>query len=98
MLAAYAVVALEYDGRIPITKEQRVVIRLIKQARAVDRGYRALLLGADVDQLDCGAALEQCLQIRRRQLTNRRLGCRGVIAQRSLILVRGISFGQIRHR
>jgi hypothetical protein len=94
-----AVMALEYDGRIPITEEQRIVIRLVKQARAVDRGYRALLLGADVDQLDCGAALEQCLQIRRRQLTNRRrLVCRSVIAQRSSILVRQIAFGQIRHR
>ncbi len=82
MLAAYAVVALEYDGRIPITEEQRIVIRLVKQARAVDCGYRALLLGADVDELNCGAALEQCLQIGRRQLTNRRrLVCRGVIAQ-----------------
>ena len=27
---------------IPITEEQRIVIRLVKQARAVDRGYRAL--------------------------------------------------------
>ena len=99
VLAAYAVVALEYDGRIPITEEQRIVIRLVKQARAVDRGYRTLLLGADVDQLDGGAALEQCLQIRRRQLTNRRrLVCRSVIAQRSSILVRQISFGQIRLR
>ena len=72
VLAADAVVALEHDGRIPIAEEQRIVIRLVEQARAVDRGDRALLLGADVDQLDCGAALEQCLQIRRRQLTNRR--------------------------
>ena len=71
LLTAYAVVALEYDGRIPIAEEQRIVIRLVKQARAVDRGYRALLLGADVDQLDCGAALEQRLQIRRRQLPAR---------------------------
>ena len=84
-----AVVALENDRRIPITEEQRIVIRLVKQARAVDRGYRALLLGTDVDQLDSGAALEQCLQIRRRQLTNRRrFVCRSVIAQRSSILVR----------
>lgn len=82
VLAVYAVVALEYDRRIPITEQQHVVIRLVKQARAVDRGYRALFLGADVDQLDCGAALEQCLQIRRRQLTNRRrLVCRIGIAQ-----------------
>ena len=58
VLAAYAVVALEYDGRITIAVEQRIVIRLVKQARAVDRGYCALFLGADVDQLDCGAALE----------------------------------------
>jgi hypothetical protein len=89
VLAAYAVVALEYDGRIPITEEQRIVIVLIKQARAVDPGYRALLLGADVDQLDSGAALEQGLQIRRRQLTNRRrLGCGRVLAQRSAIVAR----------
>jgi hypothetical protein len=72
VLAAYAVVALEYDGRIPITEEQRIVIRLVKHARPLDQRYRALLLGADVDQLDWGAALEECLQIRRRQLTNRR--------------------------
>ena len=99
LLTPYAVVALEDDGRIPIAEEQGIVIRLVEQARAVDRGHRALLLGADVDQLDCGAALEQCLQIRRRQLTNRRtLVCRRVVAQRSSILVRQISFGQIRDR
>ncbi len=80
VLTTYAVVALEYDGRIAITEEQRVVIRLVKQPGAVDRGYRALLLRADVDQLDRGAALEQCLQIERRQLTNRRRLV--VIAQR----------------
>src|SRR5258705_789484 len=72
VLAADAVVALEDDRRIPIAEEQGIVIRLIKQARALDRGYRALLLRANVDQLDCGAALEQCLKIRRRQLANRR--------------------------
>jgi len=45
-------------------------------------GYRALFLGADVDQLDCGATVEQCFEIRGRQLTNRRrLACRSVIAQ-----------------
>ncbi len=96
VLAAYAVVALEDDGRIPIAEQQRIVIRLVEQARAADRGQRALLLGANVDQLDCGAALEQGLQFRRRQLTNRRsLVCRDVIAQRLLIVVRRISFGQI---
>ena len=58
--------------RIPIAEEQRIVIRLVEQARAVDRGYRALLLRADVHQLDGGAALEQGLQIGRRQLPNRR--------------------------
>jgi hypothetical protein len=63
-LAAYAVVALEYDGRIPITEKQRIVIRLVKQAKSVDCGYRALFLSADVDQLDCGATVEQCFEIR----------------------------------
>ena len=53
MLAAYAVMALEHDRRVPIAEEQRIVIRLIEQARAVDRGDRALVLGANVDQLDC---------------------------------------------
>ena len=32
VLTAYAVVALEYDGRIRIQAEQRIVMRLIKQA------------------------------------------------------------------
>ena len=59
-------------GVSPIAQEQGIVIRLVKQAKAVDPGYRALRLGADVDQLDCGAAREQCLEIGRRQLTNRR--------------------------
>jgi hypothetical protein len=98
VLAAYAVVAMEHDRGIPITEEQRIVIRLVEQARAVDRGYCTLLFGADVDQLEGGAALEQGLQLRRRQLTNRRrLVCRTVIAQQSSIVVRQISFGQIRH-
>ena len=74
------------------------MIGLVKQARAVDRDHRALLLGADVDQLDCGATLEQSFQLGRRQLTNRRRLARlGVISQRSSILVRQISFGQIRN-
>jgi hypothetical protein len=42
-----------------MTEEQRLVVRLVKQAETVDRGYRPLLLGADIDQLDCGASLEQ---------------------------------------
>jgi hypothetical protein len=49
-------------GRISITEEQRIVIRLVKHARAVDRGDRALLLGADVDQLDCGALLSSAFR------------------------------------
>ena len=65
VLAAYAVVALKDDGRLPVTEEQRIVIRLVEQAGAVDRGDRALLLGAHVNQLDGGTALEQCLEIRR---------------------------------
>ena len=72
MLAADAVVALEDDRRIAIEEQQRIVIRLIEQAGTVDRGDRALVLGADIDQLDGGAALEQRLQIGRGQLTNRR--------------------------
>ena len=34
LLAAYTVVALEDDGRIPIAEEQRIVIRLVEQATA----------------------------------------------------------------
>ena len=71
VLAADAVVALEYDRRIAIAEEQRIVIRPVEQAGAADRGNRALLLGADVHQLDCGSALEQSLELRRRQLSNR---------------------------
>jgi aminoglycoside/choline kinase family phosphotransferase len=49
LLTAYAVVALEDDARITIQAEQRVVIRLIEQARAVDPRERQLLIRADVD-------------------------------------------------
>ena len=81
VLAAYAMVALEHDGRIQITQHQRVEVCLVEQARAVDSRDRALLFGADVDQLDRRAALEQCLQVGGRQLTNRRrLLCRSVVA------------------
>ena len=65
VLTAYAVVALKDDGRIPVTKEQRIVVRLVEQAGAVDRSDRALLFGTHVNQLDCSTALEQCLEIRR---------------------------------
>jgi hypothetical protein len=64
LLTAYAVVALEDDARITIQAEQRVVIRLIQQARAVDPRERALLIRADVDQLERRAALGQCLERR----------------------------------
>ena len=72
LLAAYAVVALEDDGRIPIEEEQRIVIRLVEQARALDGRDRALLFRTDVHQLDGGAAFAQRLQIGRGQLANRR--------------------------
>ena len=52
LLAADAMVALEHDGRVPIPLEQLVVVRLVEQAKAVDRGRLALPLGADVDPLD----------------------------------------------
>ena len=64
VLTAYAVVALEYDGRIRIQAEQRIVMRLIKQARPVDLRERALLVRADIDQLERRTALNQCLQLR----------------------------------
>lgn len=64
VLAAHAVVALKDDGRRPVTEEQRIVIRLVEQAGAVDRGDRALLHRAHVNQLDGGTALEQYLEIR----------------------------------
>jgi hypothetical protein len=49
LLAAYAVVALENDRRVPIQVEQRIVICLIKQAGSVDPHERALLIRANVD-------------------------------------------------
>ncbi len=72
VLTADAMVALKHDGRLPIEQEQGVVIRLVEQARGLDPGDCALLLGADVDKFDGRAAFEQCLQIRRGQLTNLR--------------------------
>jgi len=72
MLAADAVMALEHHWRIAVQEQQRIVIRLVEQARALDPGDRALLLGANVDQLQSGAALELLPQLRRRELANRR--------------------------
>ena len=57
-------VALEYNERIRIQAEQRVVMRLVKQTRAVDLRHCALRVRADVDQLERRAALNQCLQLR----------------------------------
>ena len=89
-------VALEYDERIPIQAEQSIVIRLIEQSGAFDPRNRALLVRADVDQLERRAAFEQRLQFGSRQLADRRRRVRcGVIAQGLLILVRHIAFGQI---
>ena len=63
VLTAYAMVALEYNERIRIQAEQRVVMRLVKQTRAVDLCDRALRVRADIDQLERRAALDQCLQL-----------------------------------
>ena len=52
-------VALEYNERIRIQAEQRVVMRLVKQTRAVDLRHCALRVRADVDQLERRAALNQ---------------------------------------
>jgi hypothetical protein len=58
------------------------VIRLVEQARALDCGDGTLLIGANVDQLQRGAAFELRLQLGRRQLANRReLGGGWVIGQ-----------------
>ena len=65
LLTANAVVAQEDDARVAIELEQRVVIRLIQQARAVDPRERALLVGADVDEFERGAALDPCHELRR---------------------------------
>ena len=65
MLTAYPVVALKHDGPISIHAEQRIVVRLIKKARAVDPRKRPLFLRADVDQLERRAALDQRFQLRR---------------------------------
>ena len=64
LLTAYAMVALEDDARATIQPEQRVVIRLIKQARAVDPRERALLLRADIDPFEQRAALDPCQELR----------------------------------
>jgi hypothetical protein len=89
LLTAYTVVALEDDARITIQAEQRVVIRLIQQARADDPRERALLIRADVDQLERRAALGHCLELRSGQLANRRRLVRcSVIGQGVVILVR----------
>ena len=80
---------------IGIQAAQRIVIRLIKEARAVDLRELALLVRADIDQLERPTALNQSLQLRSRQLANRRrLACSGVVAQGLLILIRPIWFGQ----
>ena len=70
LLTAYPVVTLEHEERISIHAEQCVVVRLIKKARAVDPRKRALFLRADVDQLERRTALDQGLQLRRKQLAN----------------------------
>jgi hypothetical protein len=82
LLTANTVVALEHHRRVPVPLQQLVVVRLVEQAKAVDRRRLALPLGADVDPLDRGVARKHRLQIGRRQLTNwrRRLGRRSVIA------------------
>ena len=51
-LASDAVVALEHDRRCPIQEEQRIVIGLIEQPSSVDPRERALLVRADIDELD----------------------------------------------
>src|SRR5438552_7947283 len=71
MLAPYAVVALEDDGRVSVEVQQRIVIGLVEKTRPLDPRHRALLVRADVDQLERYAALDQRLQLGRRQLANR---------------------------
>ena len=49
VLTAYAVMALEHDRRTPIQTTQCIVIRLIKQARAVELREGALVVRPDID-------------------------------------------------
>src|SRR3954468_1161361 len=79
LLAAYAVVALEHDRRLAIAQQQRIVVRLVEQAKAVDGRNRALFRRANVDQLDRGAALDHRFHVRRRDLVNRPAGARSVV-------------------
>ena len=91
MLAADAVMTLEHDWRIAVQEQQRIVIRLVEQARALDPGDRALLLGANVDQLQSGAALELLPQLRRRELANRRrfVGRNGPVCRNECAAAKG---------
>lgn len=82
MLAAYAVVTLEDEKRIPIADEQLIVIRAVQQPGTLDSRERTLGVRTNVDQLDRGAALQECFEIRRRQLPDGgKPGCGRVIAQ-----------------
>jgi hypothetical protein len=65
LLTAYPVVTLEHEGRITIPVKQRVVIRLVKQARSVNPRERALPVRADINKLERRAALDQRFQLRR---------------------------------
>lgn len=71
-LAADAVVALKDDRRIGIELEQRIVTGLIEEARTGDAGDVALRGRAYVDELERRSAVDQRLQLRRRQLTDGR--------------------------
>ena len=65
LLTAYPVVTLEHEGRITMPVKQRVVIRLVKQARSVNPRERALPVRADINKLERRAALDQRFQLRR---------------------------------
>ena len=75
------------DPRLTIHAEEGVVNGLIQQARAVNLCECTLLDRADVHEFERRAALDQRLELGRRQLTNRREAvCGGAISQGVLIL------------
>jgi len=81
LLTADAVVTLKDDRRTPIEPDQRVVVGMVQQTRAVDLREPSLPRCADIDQLERRAPLEQRLQLGGRELANRRrLRYGGVLA------------------
>lgn|SRR5688572_6448501 len=72
-LAADAMVALEDERRIAIERHQRVVVRLIEQAGAGNRGDLALFRRPDVHELEGLTRVDHPLELEGRELSNLRV-------------------------